>query len=124
MSKHNDRLVIALISTVLLVAVGTTVAAGESPSATNTPLPAGAMQEKAAEACSSCHEARIIVQQRLAKPAWVKEVDKMIKWGAEVDPKDREALIDYLAASFGSDQPPYVAPRSAARSKVQMKPGK
>ena len=87
-------------------------------------LPAGPVQEKAAALCTGCHEARIIMQQRLSKAAWTKEMDKMIKWGAEVDPKDREALIDYLAASFGSDQPPYVAPRSAARSKVQMKPGK
>jgi hypothetical protein len=44
------------------------------------------MQEKAVAACSTCHESRIIVQQRLSKPVWTKEVDKMIKWGAEVEP--------------------------------------
>jgi hypothetical protein len=79
-------------------------------------LPAGPMQEKASAACTSCHEARIIVQQRLSKAAWTKEVDKMTKWGAEVDPKDRDALIDYLSANFGPDQSPYVAPRSARQS--------
>src|SRR6266404_6122617 len=84
-------------------------------------LPAGPMQEKAVAACSTCHEARIIVQQRLTKPGWTKEVDKMIKWGAEVDPKDRDALIDYLSANFGPDQPAFAAPRSATQSTSQTK---
>ena len=79
-------------------------------------LPAGPMQEKATAACTSCHEARIIVQQRLSKTAWTKEVDKMTKWGAEVDPKDRDALIDYLSANFTPDQPAYAAPKSAGQS--------
>jgi hypothetical protein len=79
-------------------------------------LPAGPMQEKATAACTSCHEARIIVQQRLSKAAWMKEVDKMVKWGAEVDSKDRDALIDYLSANFGPEQPAYVAPKSASQS--------
>ena len=79
-------------------------------------LPAGPMQQKASAACTSCHEARIIVQQRLSKEAWAKEVDKMTKWGAEVDPKDRDALIDYLSANFGPEQAPYVAPKSAEQS--------
>ncbi len=71
------------------------------------------MQAKATTACLECHEARIILQQRLSKGAWVKEVDKMIKWGAVVDANDHDALVDYLSANFGIDQPPYEAPRSA-----------
>jgi len=73
------------------------------------------MQEKATAACTSCHEARIIVQQRLSKAAWGKEVDKMTKWGAEVDANDRDALIDYFSANFSPDQPAYVAPMSAGQ---------
>src|SRR5690242_15336099 len=67
-------------------------------------LPAGAMQAKATTACLECHEARIILQQRLSKAAWTKEVDKMVKWGAVVDPKDRDALIDYLSTNFSADK--------------------
>jgi hypothetical protein len=107
-----------------LVVFGAAVAlAGESSPNSNSSdqLPAGPLQEKAAAACSACHEARIVVQQRLSKPAWTKEVDKMIKWGAEVDPKDRDALIDYFSANFGPDQPAYAAPRSATQSTVQNK---
>jgi hypothetical protein len=76
-------------------------------------LPPGAMQAKATTACTECHEARILVQQRLSKAAWTKEVDKMTKWGALVDPADREALIDYLSTNFSPDKPPYQPPRTA-----------
>jgi hypothetical protein len=76
-------------------------------------LPAGPMQAKATTACLECHEARIILQQRLSKSAWTKEVDKMTKWGALVDPSDRDALVDYLSTNFGPDQPPYEAPRTS-----------
>jgi len=68
-------------------------------------LPSGSMQSKATTSCLECHEARIILQQRLSKAAWTKEVDKMIKWGAVVDANDREALIDYLSMNFNPDQP-------------------
>jgi mono/diheme cytochrome c family protein len=76
-------------------------------------LPAGPAQAKATTACTECHEARIILQQRLSKAAWTKEVDKMTKWGALVDPADRDALIDYLSANFGPDKPAYEPPRTA-----------
>lgn len=76
-------------------------------------LPGGAMHGKAVTACTECHEARIIVQQRLSKAAWTKEVDKMVKWGAVVDATDRDALIDYLSSNFGADRPPYVPPRTS-----------
>jgi hypothetical protein len=76
-------------------------------------LPAGAMQAKATTACLECHEGRIIVQQRLSKGAWTKEVDKMVKWGAVVDAADHDALIDYLSTNFGPEQPPYEPPRTS-----------
>jgi hypothetical protein len=76
-------------------------------------LPPGPMQTKATTSCLECHEARIILQQRLSKAAWAKEVDKMMKWGAMVDANDRDALIDYLSANFSPDQPPYEPARSA-----------
>jgi hypothetical protein len=77
-------------------------------------LPAGPMQAKATTACLECHEARIILQQRLSKAAWAKEVDKMTKWGAVVDPADRDALIDYLSTNFSPDKPAYEPPRTSA----------
>ncbi len=70
-------------------------------------LPAGAMQQKATTVCLECHDARIIVQQRLTKASWTKEVDKMVKWGAVLDANDRDALIDYLSTNFSQDRPAY-----------------
>ena len=87
-------------------------------------LPPGPMQAKSTAACLECHEARIIVQQRLSKAAWTKEVDKMIKWGAVVDPNDRDALIDYLTTNFSPDQPPYVPPRTTAEKNRNGKTAK
>ena len=68
-------------------------------------------------ACMECHDAGIIVQQRLSKAAWTKEVDKMIKWGAVVDAADRDAFIDYLSANFPAETAPYVPPKTANAKK-------
>jgi hypothetical protein len=76
-------------------------------------LPPGPMQQKVTTACTECHESRIILQQRLSKAAWAKEVDKMIKWGAIVAPSDRDALVEYFGTNFGPDKLPYVAQRSS-----------
>lgn len=84
-------------------------------------LPAGAMQAKATTACLECHEARIILQQRLSKSAWTKEVDKMMKWGAVVDPSDHDALVDYLSTNFSPDRPAYEPPRTAVEKSGPQK---
>jgi hypothetical protein len=86
----------------------------QSPQAPD--LPPGEMQAKARTACLECHDARIILQQRLNKAAWTREVDKMIKWGAFVDAKDREALIDYFSVNF----PPEKATEPAVRLKKKQ----
>src|SRR3974390_687992 len=83
-------------------------------------LPARPLPAKVTTECTVCHETRIILQQRLSKAAWTKEVDKMVKWGAAVDPQDRDALIDYFSTNFGPDQPAYTPARSA-REKTQGK---
>jgi hypothetical protein len=88
----------------------------ESPATLTAELPAGPMQAKATTACTECHEARIILQQRLSKAAWAKEVDKMTKWGAVVDAADRDALIDYLSSNFSPDKPPYEPPRTTVEN--------
>lgn len=87
------------------------LAYGQSPE-----LPAGAVQSKVKTACMECHDASIIVQQRLGKAAWTKEVDKMMKWGALVAPGDRDAFIDYLSTNFPADKDSYKAPRTSAQS--------
>ena len=93
----HRRLIMTLFS---LTCLSLLLGAESSPD-----LPPGTMQAKVRTACLECHESRIIVQQRLSKGAWTKEVDKMIKWGAAVDPTDHDAFVDYLSANFPPDKP-------------------
>jgi mono/diheme cytochrome c family protein len=108
----------SVAATIILLALASPLSAQTQKQAATTTadLPSGPMQAKATTACLECHEARIILQQRLSKAAWTKEVDKMMKWGALVDPADRDALIDYLSTNFSPDKPPYDPPRTSDRS--------
>jgi hypothetical protein len=51
-------------------------------------------------ACFSCHDDGMMRQQRLTRPQWDREVTKMTGWGADVKAEDRNALVDYLSATF------------------------
>ena len=95
-----------------------------APAKATEDLPPGTMQAKATTSCLECHEARIILQQRLSKAAWTKEVDKMVKWGAVVDAGDHDALIDYLSTNFSPDHPAYQAPRTSAAQDTTGKSSK
>jgi len=119
-AERRDLLFLArTLTAVALLASPFYAQAQKSATASATAdLPAGAMQAKATTACLECHEARIILQQRLSKAAWTKEVDKMTKWGAVVDPSDRDALIDYLSANFSPDKPAYEPQRTSSSGKA------
>jgi hypothetical protein len=109
-----SRLSAAVIALMLLVAG---IIHAQSPSLSE--LPEGPMQAKATTACTECHEARIIVQQRLSKAAWTKEVDKMVKWGAVVEAQDHDALVDYLSSNFPVDKAPFTAERSRGPASIK-----
>jgi hypothetical protein len=84
-------------------------------SAQSQGLPAGTIQAKVNTACAECHDTGIILQQRLSEKVWSKELDKMIKWGALVDPAERAAFIKYLSTSFPPDKPSDPVVRVARR---------
>jgi cytochrome c5 len=66
-----------------------------------SPAPvAGPGAETFRRQCLGCHDTDIIEQQRLGRAGWVREVDKMIRWGASVSETEKQALVDYLAARF------------------------
>ena len=85
----------------LLWLIAPTLLSAQSPE-----LPDGTVQPKVRAACTECHDSRIIMQQRLSSKGWSKELDKMVKWGAVVDPSDRNAFIDYLSINFPPDKAP------------------
>ncbi|HET7451129.1 MAG TPA: hypothetical protein VFL12_00165 [Thermoanaerobaculia bacterium] len=72
--------------------------------ALGTPLsefPAGEAKDVAEKACLQCHSADMPRQQRLNEKQWTSEVEKMTRWGAEVPPDRKDALVAYLFAHFG-----------------------
>lgn len=117
----DRQLILAVLFLALLVTVAAPTSSQTASSKPTADLPPGTMQAKATTACTECHEARIVLQQRLSKATWAREVDKMTKWGALVEPNDREALLDYLSANFGPDRPPYEPSRSASEKKLGSK---
>jgi sulfite oxidase len=52
-------------------------------------------------ACMVCHDDGLIRQQRLTRPQWEREINKMLGWGARVKDEDRGGLLDYLFANYG-----------------------
>lgn len=57
--------------------------------------------------CLSCHLEDMLAQQRLTQAQWKKVVDKMVKWGALVEPSEVEPLAAYLANIYGLDAGPF-----------------
>lgn len=90
------KLKCVIVLSVFLLALGI----GASPAAAVDDLPAGPGVDLVRDKCLLCHEADLIVQQRLAKPGWVREVDKMIRWGSVLTEAEKNTVVDYLALSF------------------------
>ncbi|MGE0361516.1 MAG: c-type cytochrome [Vicinamibacterales bacterium] len=64
-------------------------------------LPESVGAEVARTKCLGCHEADLIVSQRLSPTGWDREVAKMERWGARLSADERPALVGYLARHFG-----------------------
>lgn len=76
-------------------------------------LPADKGVEIARNRCLLCHEADVIVAQKLTRAGWVREVDKMVRWGAVVKDDEKDPLVDYFAAQFAPFKPAAAAAASS-----------
>lgn len=63
-------------------------------------LPPGPGADVLKARCLSCHESDIITSQKLSLAGWTNSVAKMMRWGAQVTPEERDVLQPYLAAHF------------------------
>jgi mono/diheme cytochrome c family protein len=95
MSKRNLKL--ALFTLLAAVAVNGWLVVSR---AAQSDLPAGAGVELARAKCLGCHESDLIFAQRLTRAGWIREVEKMTRWGARVSDEEKNTLADYFAAHF------------------------
>lgn len=118
MSKLNSKALKIVCALALIVGIAWQwpSAARAGKVAVGQDLPAGKGVELAQAKCVTCHEADLIVAQRLSKQGWTREVEKMIRWGAKVSDAEKEVLIDYFSAHF--------APRKAAAAMTNVERGK
>jgi cytochrome c5 len=75
------------------------VIAGQSLIARQLPDGPGAAIVKSR--CVVCHESDIITAQHLSLAGWTNSVAKMVRWGSQITPDERDVLQPYLAAHFG-----------------------
>jgi cytochrome c1 len=64
-------------------------------------LPAGKGKAEVEAACYACHSADLLAQQRLNEKQWTATVEKMMRWGATVEPANKDAIVKYLTRHFG-----------------------
>ena len=65
-------------------------------------LPAGPGADVLKSRCVICHEADIITSQKLSLTGWTNSINKMVRWGSQITPEEREVLQHYLAQHFAA----------------------
>ena len=60
----------------------------------------GGQQPDGYSACLGCHDEHMMQQQHLTREQWDREIGKMTGWGARLNPSQRDAVHQYLAAQF------------------------
>ena len=63
-------------------------------------LPAGPGGDVLKSRCVICHESDIITSQKLSLTGWTNSINKMVRWGSQITPEEREVLQPYLAMHF------------------------
>lgn len=75
--------------------------AAEPPTSAQPPTGFPPFPAKVKTACIGCHGEDIIAGQKMTRAQWERDLDKMIRWGAQVKPEDRAGILDFLAREFG-----------------------
>jgi mono/diheme cytochrome c family protein len=94
--------VLARVSVIVAGVAGAAALHAQVPAQVPTAgLPHSAGADVAAAKCLGCHQADLIVSQRLSPTGWDREVAKMERWGTQLSPEERPVLVRYLAREFG-----------------------
>ena len=62
--------------------------------------------------CTVCHSERIVAQQGLTRPDWDELLEQMVEEHemTPIEEPDRDRVLDYLAAHYGTDRPNFPRP--------------
>ena len=110
------RLIPALIGAALAFTT-TTLALAQGAAAA---LPPGEGRDALATACSQCHNLNIVRAMREGTEGWKRHVHNMITRGAQLNAREADTVIAYLAANFG----PTAAAAAPAKVNLPGGPGK
>jgi cytochrome c5 len=92
------RLILALCTAALAVAIVMPVRA-------QGVLPAGEGRDLMATACSQCHPLNVIRSMREGSEGWKRHVHNMVTRGAQLNAREADTVVAYLAANFGPTAP-------------------
>jgi mono/diheme cytochrome c family protein len=91
------RLAPALCAAALVIAATPAFAQGA--------LPPGEGRDLLATACSQCHQLNVIRSMREGADGWRRHVYNMVTRGAQLNAREAEMVVAYLAANFGPTTP-------------------
>ncbi len=104
-----ERLLAALCSATLAILIA-------MPARAQGALPPGEGRDQLATACSQCHPLNVIRSMREGPEGWRRHVYNMVTRGAQLNAREADLVIAYLAANFGPTTP-------AATAKVTLPGG-
>jgi cytochrome c5 len=116
MGKFLDlsvRRAAALVIAVLTLAAG-------APAHAQGALPPGEGRDLMATACSQCHPLNVIRSMREGAEGWKRHVYNMVTRGAQLNAREADTVVAYLAANFG----PTATPAASAPVTLPDGPGK
>jgi cytochrome c5 len=108
----------------LCIAVLATAAlalAAAAPAHAQGALPPGEGRDLMATACSQCHPLNVIRSMREGAEGWKRHVYNMVTRGAQLNAREADTVVAYLAANFG---PTTTSAASAANAALPAGPGR
>lgn len=84
---------------------------------TQSPLPKGPGVELVVTKCQTCHGLEYLTDSAgISREMWAETISEMEEYGMEIEPQERETILNYLATYLGP-HPPSEADRSPHSSK-------
>src|SRR5215470_4778999 len=97
-----QRLVPALSAAILALSLAIAIA---MPAHAQGALPPGEGRDLMATSCSQCHPLNVIRSMREGAEGWKRHVYNMVTRGAQLNAREADMVVAYLAANFGPTTP-------------------